>query len=91
MIVARLGACKSKAGLRMQRPPKYLVDLANLQWKILVVGKDILRATNGSLAPSGMSHPFWKMLTSMRDLVPKGTRITLILSRGTIVKDAYDF
>ena len=49
-------------------------------------------ATSGSLAPSEISHPFWKMLmASMRDPLPKGTRTTFILSCVTIIKDDYDF
>ena len=60
MIVARLGACKGQAGLRISTSPKYLVvDKADLQWKSLVAGKDMLAATTGSLAPSGVGYPFW--------------------------------
>ena len=51
----------------------------------------MLAATNGSIAPSGISHPFWKMSMGMRDPVPIGTRTTLILTCVTIVKDDYNF
>ena len=50
-MVARLGACKGRANLRMLMAFQYLVDKANLQWKILVAGEDMLAAPCGSLAP----------------------------------------
>ena len=51
----------------------------------------MLAATNGSLAPSGIGHPFWKMSTDIWDPVPERKRTTLILSCMTIVKDNYEF
>ena len=56
-----------------------------------MASKDMLAATIGSLALSGISHPFWKMSMGMRDPVSKETRTTLILSHMTIFKDDYDF
>ena len=82
---------KKKASLRMPMPPKYLVERANLKWKILVAGVDMRAATSGSLAPSGISHPLWKMSTDTRGPVSKRKRTTLIFSCMTIFKDEYDF
>ena len=52
----------------------------------------MLAATGGSLAPTGISHPFMKISTAgVRDPVPKGRRTSLIFSGVTIIKDDYDF
>ena len=51
----------------------------------------MIAATNGSLEPSGIGHPFWKGSTDKRDPLSKRKRTKLILSRMTIVEDDYDY